>query len=406
MLIVGGGVAGLAAAITLRRAGFDVQVFERRAAIASEGAGIQLGPNATRMLRLMGVADEMSAAASVPHAILVHRGIDGRRLTTLPLGDAIAARHGAPYWVLHRMDLVRALHAAALRAGATIHFGVGIERVEANCDSARLTLSNGRVIRGAAVIGADGLWSTVRAQAFDGDTVTSTGLVAARGIVTSGLEFLRRDAVSVWMAPDVHLVAYPIHGGRALNIVLIAPGVASGERWSGDVSMDEMRQRLSGTPGSLRFSAALQDLAGAAAPWRQWPLVTRPPLTSFARGRIVLIGDAAHPMMPFLAQGGAMALEDAVVLGTELAVARAYPTGDPATAFARFSARRLGRTHRVVAAARRNGRLYHLSGAAAMVRNAALGAAPGSMVMRGYDWLYGERTADGMAFGTVTDPAP
>lgn len=378
IVIVGAGIAGLALGLALKQRGCEALLLERRATLPAEGAGIQIGPNGTHCLRKLGVFDALRGQASVPEAIVVHDGISGRELTQLPLGAWIEARHGAPYWVTRRTDLARALYDAAQAAGLEVRFGVDVQGLRDGDTHVVVTCANGTPIHAEAVIGADGVWSHVRQAIFRGGGVPLGGRVAARAVIPSAAaHHIRRDAVSVWMAPDTHLVCYPVQRGAALNIVLISDGDAAAERWSTPVDPEEIRRRF------LSFPPSLQALVAATEDWQQWPLITRAPLAHYARGRVALIGDAAHPMLPFLAQGAVMALEDAIVLATQISAARSE------VALARYSQDRLARTQRVVRAAQQQGRIYHLAGPLRAARDAVLRAAPPTLMMRRYDWLYG-----------------
>ncbi len=395
-VIVGAGVAGLALGLALKRRGIEALVLERRPALPAEGAGIQIGPNGTRCLRALGVFDAMGAVASEPVAIVVHDGETGRELTQLPLGDWIAARHGAPYWVAQRRDLVQALYTAAVEAGVEVRFGVelagiadisGIGKTSGFGETSGSLVINtvgdpgpGAVIRASCVVGADGVWSRVRRDVFGGSDAVLTGKVAARALVIGPqLDNIRRDAVSVWMAKDTHLVCYPVERGRALTVVLISNGDETAARWSLPVDADEMRRRFMTFPNDVR---RLVDVAGS---WQQWPLVTRKPLENFAFGRAALVGDAAHPMLPFLAQGAVMALEDALSLAEHVADSR----DDIPRALTAYSDDRVMRTQRVVKTAAEQGRIYHLSGTMRLARDTVLRLTPPTLMMRRYDWLYG-----------------
>jgi salicylate hydroxylase len=377
-LIVGGGIAGLASAITLRRRGAGVIVLERRAAPPSEGAGVQFGPNGSHMLRQLGVFDAVAAAGVEQQAISVHRAGRPTPLASLPLGSWMRARHGAPYITTLRAHVQQALLDAAISAGADVRFGVDIARVGQTADSVTLVTTDDDVIDGAGVIGADGVWSRVRDFVFGSRAPQATGRIAIRGLVARPVDDRGLGTVSVTMAADAHLVCYPVTA-RELNVVIIAKGEQGSARWSEPVAHEDVARRLA------LFDTRYAAYAGETATWRQWPLVEAPRLASYVQGRVVLVGDAAHAMMPFLAQGAVMALEDAVVLGATIE----RLADDPAAAFQAYSAARLARTQRVVSAAARNGRLYHLDGTAARARDAALMAMPGAIVMRGYDWLYG-----------------
>lgn len=375
-------MAGLATAMALRARGRSAIVIERRSVMSDDGAGIQIGPNGVAVLQQLGLAEAVAAHASAPTAIRVHDGTSGRRLTDLPLGDWIEQRHGAPYWVVHRADLMRVLAEAAREAGVDVRIGQTCANSVETADGIDITCADGTCVSGAALIGADGLWSSVRKVHFDAAAPIFNGRAAARALIDIDVaEGIADDAVSVWMAPGAHVVVYPVRSGRMLNLVVIAPTDRAVERWSAPVDVDEIVRRLAG------FTPLLSRLVATAGPWRQWPLMTRTPLQSYARGRIALIGDAAHPMLPFLAQGAVMALEDAVTLAGCLADAR----DEVVAGLQAFSQARTARTQRVVATAALQGRIYHLSGAARFTRNAALRLTPPSLLMARYDWLYGTR---------------
>jgi salicylate hydroxylase len=365
LTIVGAGIAGLATALALARTGRTVRILEKRPRPANEGAGLQIGPNGTRILRDLGLADALAPLAGVPQGIDVYRGQSGRLLTTLPLGSWIEHRHGAPYWVLHRADLGSALEQAVRKAGVEIAYGVSGDGVD-----------------GGAVIGADGVWSEVRRQRIGAAVPRFTGRVALRARIPKDrapLQFHR--SITVWMAPSAHVVTYPILGGREINLVALVPGQDSGASWSVPVARDEVASRTN------RFAYDLRALMAQAEHWRQWPLVQLPPLPSLARGTAVLVGDAGHPMLPFLAQGAVMALEDAMALA---AAVKAHGD-DLVAAFSAFDRARRLRTKRVVEAASLNGHIYHLAGPAAAARDLVLQITPAKLVMARYDWLYGAR---------------
>ncbi len=383
IVIVGAGIAGLALALALKRRGLHACIVERRDALPLDGAGIQIGPNGTRCLRDLGVLEDVRASASVPPCILVHEGASGRLITRLPLGAWIEARHGTPYWVTRRADLARALYGAVLDAGVEVQFGVDVRGAHSTAHGACVMCADGATIDAPGVIGADGVWSGVRAGMFGDADIRRDGRVAARAtIAASTSNGIRSDAVSVWLAAETHLVAYPVQNGTSINVVLISQGDSPFERWSQPVEADVVRRRL---------GAFAQPMSGLAdtADWRQWPLVRRDPLAHYAEGRIALVGDAAHPMSPYLAQGAVMALEDALTLADVLARTRG-DAGDISPGLAAYSALRLARTQRVVRTAEQQGRIYHLAGPMRFARDLVLRLSPPQLTMRRYDWLYGE----------------
>ena len=376
-------MAGLAAALALHARGRSVLVIERRADENSEGAGIQIGPNGVAVLRQLGLADAVAMHAGVPGAIRVHDGASGRPLTELPLGAWIETRHGAPYWVVHRADLMRVLIKAVRAAGIEIRSGHSWSGAVETADGVDITMSDSARVPGAALIGADGLWSGVRQAHFDSAAPSLTGRAAARALIDiDAADGIDAEVISVWMARGAHVVAYPVRAGRMLNLVVIAPSEHVVERWSEPVSVDDILRRVAG------FTPSLSRVLAAAAPWRQWPLMTRAPLSTFARGRIAVVGDAAHPMLPFLAQGAVMALEDSIALADCLHESH----DDVVAGLHAFSHARVARTRRVVDTAAQQGRIYHLSGVARLARDMSLRVMPPSLLMARYDWLYGARS--------------
>lgn len=383
IVIVGGGIAGLATAVALKLNGLDSLVLERRPAPATEGAGVQIGPNGTAALAALGIRDAVRPLASVPAGIAVHSGRDERRLTVLPLGDWIANRHGAPYWVVHRADLLAALHERARALAIDVRHGVRIADISTDGASAVVTLATGELVHGDVLVGADGVWSAVRSATFRDAPTYFTGRVAYRALVDpAAVASIARDHVSVWMAPDAHVVAYPVRAGAAINFVVVTQGEAAASRWSTPSEAAELGAL------SMRFPRSLRDALAQAPAWLKWPLYGLSPLAAYQRSCVALVGDAAHAMLPFLAQGGVMGLEDALVLARALSTHAAVP--DALDAYDRA---RRPRAARVVGAAERQGRIFHLSGTAAAARDATLRIVPPTLLMRRYDWLYGARMA-------------
>lgn len=381
-LIAGGGIGGLAAAIALAQRGVTVEVLERGAAFAAAGAGIQLGPNAVKVLRALGVADAVAAHACEPTALAVFGAGSGRNLTRMPLGAQIAARCGAPYWTVHRADLHRAL-AAAARAdpSITVRLDSTVTSLQsALSDRVAVTLADGQKLEGSALIGSDGVWSNVRNAVAPQYSHVASGWCAYRAIVpiddAAGLD---TTIVGAWLSPDAHIIHYPIRAGRALNLVVVTRDAWSGQEWSATADP----RRIAAATKS--FSSTLRDVIMRAREWHQWSLPQPVMLGQWHRGRIALLGDAAHAMLPFFAQGGAMALEDAMALAAAVAAKR----DDLPAAFAAYHAHRRQRVARVQAASVRNGRIFHLSGPMALARDAAMKVTPGNMLMSRFDWLYG-----------------
>jgi salicylate hydroxylase len=393
VLIAGGGIAGLALALALARRGLRSTVLERQKAPTAAGAGIQLGPNGVRALQTLGVADALKTWVGEPEAIEVRAGSSGRRLARLPLGSWIEKRHGAPYWVAHRGDL-HAVLTAATAAEPLIEMRAGFEVASAAQTTEQVIVADtaGRSIAGPILAGADGLWSAVRSGLTPGSAPRPAGATATRTVIPAGQAgALAGSAVGVWLSRQAHVVHYPVRRGAEIAVVIIAREAEArqGRGWDADADASRLPRRLAGFHPSL--IQVLVPASGHAWTWRQWALHTLPALPAWAQGRIVLLGDAAHPMLPYLAQGGALALEDAIVLADCLRRAGPESAPEPAAALARFEALRAARARRVQAASLRQGRIYHLAPPLSWARDAVLALAPAPWLMAGYDWLYAWR---------------
>ena len=383
VLIAGGGIGGLAAAIALARRGIASNVLERSAFEEETGAGIQLGPNATRVLRHIGVLDAIEQTAFRPEVIWVFDGLSGRRLASVPLGNHAETRYGAPYLTLHRADL----HAALLAVAERLDLIALMPRFEVSsiaADDAGIAAqsADGSRTTGSCLIGADGLWSAVRMQVAPHAALRFAGATASRALVSrKGLPPpFDAPVVGLWLGPGTHLVHYPLRSGADLNVVAVTEGGHERQGWN--QAADTRMLRASFT-GWCKDSKSLLECAGA---WRSWSLYRLAAITPWSTGRTVLLGDAAHPVLPFLAQGAGLAIEDAVALASNLA---SLPR-DPATAFARYAEERQHRAWRVQREARLLGRLYHLGGPARLARNFVLGRRSEAGLLASFDWLYRE----------------
>lgn len=384
IVIAGGGIGGLATALALANRGLPSIVCERRTAFSEDGAGIQIGPNGVRLLRALGVADALQPNTSAPDAISVRLGATARELTRLPLGQWIADRHGAPYWTAHRQDLHAALLAAAT-AKPLISFRLGADiNAWRDAESGVVAVtSDGATVSGRGLIAADGLWSRLRSAVCPSAAAPAPVRKAAFRCVAPISHLprsLRANDVQLWLAPGAHAVHYPVRSGREIAVVIIVDDARAETTWGALAAPDLSSPPISG------FAPPLLELLQNARAWRMWSLYAAAPLDRWTAGRVALLGDAAHPILPFLAQGAVLAMEDAQSIAACLADA-----DEPSIAFERFAARRMGRARRVAAAATRNGRVYHLNGAMALARNATLSATPPQRLMAGYDWIYGWR---------------
>lgn len=385
IILAGAGIGGLTAALALARRGFRVLILEQAAQLQEAGAGLQLSPNAARVLIGLGLQDRLQPSIVAPRTIRVRSARSGRDITCLAVARA-ADHYGAPYWVIHRADLQAALLSAAVdHPEIEIRLGTRVEGFTAHPDGITVAFTCGEKsgdLTGAGLVGADGLWSAVRARLWGETEPRPVGRTAWRALIpTAGMpaEFREPD-VHLWIGPDGHIVLYPVRRGSALNIVAITTDSFAGRSWSTGSDRGELISRF---PPRFWTKQALGLLA-APERWMKWALYDRPPLPRWGRDAVTLLGDAAHPMVPFLAQGAAMAIEDAAVLADVLT-----PQADIPAALRRYEARRRPRTTRVQHAALANGRIYHLGGPAAALRDVAMKFVLGNeLVLSRYDWIY------------------
>lgn len=384
VLIAGGGIAGLATALALARRGIPSHILEQRAQFSEAGAGIQIGPNGVRVLEALGVTPRLRAHVSLPEEIVVHQGGIGRVLTRMPLGNWIAARHGAPYWVVHRRDLQAALLAQVQETrGIELETGFSVAEIRDQGDHVAVRAASGATVHGPVLIGADGIRSCVRAALAPDARLHFSGKAASRALLSpeDGATLGDPASMGVWLAPGAHVVHYPIAAGAQFAVVAIVPDDRMTDDWAAANDWATLEPRLAA------FAPALRAVLSRAPEWRRWALFEADPLAHFAKGRIALAGDAAHPVLPFLAQGGVMALEDAMVLADALAA----ELDDPARALDAYDAARRPRVHAIITTSRQNGRIFHLSGPAAVARNLTMAAVPATRLMTRYDWVYGWR---------------
>jgi salicylate hydroxylase len=385
VLIAGGGIGGLALALALARRGVASTLLERNETFSEAGAGIQIGPNGMHVLTALGVADALAPAAGRPVAIRVLEATRGRQFASLPLGEWIAERHGAPYWVAHRADLQAAL-LARVRAEPRIEVLTGFEVVDVagHGDAIEARSARGGTRRGRLLVGADGIWSRLREVVAPAVALTFSGRTAQRAVVPVDTvpEGIDCTAVCAWLAPGAHVVHYPIRAGREIAIVVVVEERFERHEWNTPAEPPQDKTAI------RRLDRTLVGLLEASRDWRKWGLFECAELPAWTAGPLALIGDAAHPVLPFLAQGGVLALEDAIELAEAIVCEPSV-----SAALARYERARRPRAARVQAASRRNGRIYHLAGPMALARDTTLQWLTGERVMAGYDWLYGWRPA-------------
>jgi salicylate hydroxylase len=387
ILIAGGGIAGLASALALAKNGLRAVVFEQSARLEPVGAGIQLSPNAMHVLSWLGVAEALKPYSVAPQDIRIRKASNGHDIVRVPLGSYAEQRYGAPYWMVHRGDLQKVLLEAA-RANPDVAVKLGSQlqdyAVHAKGVTAQIrvgpTASEERCV---GLIGADGLWSTVRTKLGYTDAPHFRKRTAWRAVVPASEvpEEVRAPSVNLWLGRHAHLVHYPIRNGSAINVVAITRDLTSRPGWDNAGSRDEILGMF------RKWAVPARNLVAAAESWTTWTLYDRPRLRHWGYGPITMVGDAAHPMLPFLAQGAAMAIEDAAVLSECLANS---PENLDA-GMRRYEWLRNDRATRAQKAASRNGLRYQASGVEAAVRNTTLRMLGGKGLLKRYDWLYGWR---------------
>lgn len=388
LLIAGGGMGGLAAAIGARAAGWEARLYEQATQFGEAGAGLQLGPNATSILREWGLLPALEAVAAFPQSLRVQSADTGEALGCLALGD-FARRYGAPYATVHRADLHAVLLQGARGAGTQLVLGSKVVAAGDGPEGVRVETADGTRGEGDALVGADGVWSRVRAHVWSDPPARATNHVAYRGVLrqTDLPASLRSQDVRAWLGPKLHAVAYPVRRGELLNVVTIVEGQAPGEAagWDRPADAQVLHTATRGACG------ALKELLQASSAWWSWVLHDRDPVHGaheMARGRIALLGDAAHPMRPYLAQGAAMAIEDARELQRVLALVR-DGLADVPTALRRYALNRWQRCAGVQRRSRRNGWIFHLDGPMRLARDAAMRI--GGERLLDVPWLYAPR---------------
>ena len=394
IIIAGAGIAGLTLALALSAKGFHVQIFEKSATLAEIGAGLQLSPNATRLLGRLGVMEQLQYASVEPQAICLQDGTSGGELLRLPIGEQAKERWGAPYIVCHRADLQNTLLTLARsRPNIAIQLQSTVTQHKADSQGMLVRVQYHDRIeehRGALLVGADGVWSNLRTAVSDADRARYTGTIAWRSSVAvdqlpESFKTLLPPGVNVvaWTGSNAHLIAYPIRSGQMINFVAVAPDLQAGHRWAVPVDPEGPSQNF--IREFAGWHAGLRDVMRAGRPWTPWRLFEMKKCRFQTEERVVLIGDAAHAMTPYAAQGAAMAIEDACALAGALSADRgAWPS-----ALARFSRARTKRIGAVVRRGALNHLAYHAKGPVAVARNMLLRNRPVEKFIEGFDWLYG-----------------
>ncbi|MCA3251406.1 MAG: 3-hydroxybenzoate 6-monooxygenase [Pseudomonadota bacterium] len=389
VLVAGGGIGGLAAALALVRRGFDVDVLEQAPEIGEIGAGIQLGPNAFAAFDALGVGERARARAVYTEAMVMHDAVDESLVGRIPTGEAFRTRFGNPYAVIHRADVHLSLLEGAQQTGRVRFLtSTRVERVEQDAAGVTVLDQRGLAHRGVALVGADGVKSVVRQQ-FVGDPARVTGHVVYRAVVDRK-DFpadLQWNAASLWAGPNCHLVHYPLRGGEQYNVVVTFHSREQEEWGVREGSKEEVQSYFQGICPKAR---QLIDLPRS---WKRWATADRDPIDCWTHGPVTLLGDAAHPTTQYMAQGACMAMEDAVTLGEALRV----HGNDWPCALEHYQRSRVPRTARIVLSSREMGRLYHAKGVERLVRNELWKSRSPERFYDAVEWLYGWKVENCLA---------
>jgi 3-hydroxybenzoate 6-monooxygenase len=383
LLVAGGGIGGIAAALALVRQGFDVKVLEQAPQLGEIGAGIQLGPNGFAAFDALGIGERARARAVYTDFMVMHDAIDEHRVGHIPTGEAFRARFGNPYAVIHRADVHLSLLEGARQTGRVeVATATTVDSVQQDDKGVTVIDAKGGRHRGIALIGADGVKSAVRKQ-YVGDEARVSGHVVYRAVIEKK-DFpadLQWNAASIWVGPNCHLVHYPLRGGEQYNVVVTFHS-RDKEEWS--VREGSAEEVLSYFEGICPRARQLIELP---KDWKRWATADREPIAQWTYGRVTLLGDAAHPTLQYLAQGACMAMEDAVTLGEALRV----NDRNFARSFDHYQRSRVARTARVVLSAREMGRIFHAKGVERLVRNELWKDRSPERFYDAMEWLYGWR---------------
>ena len=389
VIVAGGGIGGLAAALALTRRGFRVKVLEQSPRLGEIGAGIQLGPNAFSAFDALGVGERARARAVYTDEMLMHDALDETLVARVPTGQAFRDRFGNPYAVIHRADVHTSLLEGAQEAGTIeIATSTTVQRVDQENGTVVVHDAQGGTHRGLALIGADGVKSAVRRQ-YVGDEARVSGHVVYRAVVDRN-DFpvnLQWNAASIWVGPNCHLVHYPLRGGEQYNVVVTFHSRQQEEWGVREGSRDEVLGYFEG------ICAKARQLIELPKDWKRWATADREPIGQWVYGRAALLGDAAHPMLQYLAQGACMALEDAVTLGEALRV----NDDDLSSAFELYQRSRVARTARVLLSSREMGRIYHARDVERLVRNDLWKGRTPERFYDALEWLYGWKVENCLA---------
>lgn len=404
VLIIGGGIGGLCFALELAQRNIACAIFEQSSQFDEVGAGLQLSPNAVRRLRALGLGVALETVLCAPSKIVIHDAVSAATLNEIPLGRTVEERYGAPYWVVARQDL-HSILLSALEAMdcVTLHSSKKFIKYSQTADQVTAHMADDSSYKGSLLVGADGVWSRVRHVMDPQHLPTETGFIAWRALINAETAptLFRAPYTQVWLGPNSHLVQYRVSGGDQINLVAVTKGSALAKSWSDELPKEMLFENIRGFDKSVRRAVM------SVENWIAWPLVLLQPFSPWHKGRVVLLGDAAHAVVPFLAQGAAMAIEDAALLGELIGsyyknFSQNGTASGASISFARtdlalneitdlcstYHEKRFSRCKRVLSKSLFQSQVYHAVSYAAKIRNAGLKATPSSLLLRQYDWLY------------------
>ena len=378
ILIAGGGIGGLAAALALSKVGRPSLVLEQATEFKEVGAGIQISPNVFKMFDVLGITDAIKRIAVFPDSLSIRDALTAEEVMHIPLGPEFLGRFRHPYGVIYRPDLLDALLRACQQAPLiTLSTGKSVVDFEDRTTHVSVRTGEAEVFEGAALIGADGLWSRVRSRIVGDGKPRVAGHIAYRAVlpIEKAPKHAQERRVTLWAGPKIHLVHYPLRRGELLNLVAVFHSDRYDEGWDKYGDPEELNEKFKHARPEVR------ELLGLIEAWRMWVLCDREPVKNWSAGRVTLLGDSAHPTLQYMAQGGCMAIEDAVVLARKIEAMR----DDFARAFIAYQEERYLRTARVQLTSRFVGDyVYHPRGPAAEVRNQMLQ----NLTREDMAWLY------------------
>jgi 2-polyprenyl-6-methoxyphenol hydroxylase-like FAD-dependent oxidoreductase len=381
LLISGGGIGGLAAAMVLAQDGHRVTLFEQAATFGEIGAGIQLGPNIFRMFDYLGLTDAINRVAFFPPGLGMNDVRTGEKVVRVPLGDVARATYGFPYGVIYRADLHQVfLDACRAQPNVTLRTSAKVESFDQSADGVTVKLEGGEVVEGSALIGADGMWSRIREAVVGDGKPRVSGHIAYRAVLKREdvPAHLWSDDVTLWGGEKTHLVHYPLRRGELFNLVAVFHSNKYDEGWNTFGDTAELTERFA------EACPQVKELLGKIETWKMWVLCDREPVKNWTDKRVTLLGDAAHPMLQYLAQGAGQAIEDAVVMREALRHTR----GNLPEAFQKYQQARYLRTGRVQLTARFYGDIYHAAGVQRELRNQMFQSGTESAGFAGLKWMY------------------